>query len=138
MKFTLAVDFINVLRARFCMKALFWRQNFRTKAVFRVWNFWRQSFVQKCVRITLMKLTPEIKEKEDWGRNESVKTIFIELKKSLALKWVIKWKLLWNGKSRMCRNCFENCFFQSSEKCANGILVFRGRIKFELIEFVIG
>ncbi len=31
----------------FRTKAHFWRQNFCTKAVFWVWNFWHQNFVQK-------------------------------------------------------------------------------------------
>jgi len=54
-KSTPVVDFINILRAPF----LVWKQIAKLSLVmFQLCNFWRQNFVQNCVRNMLMKLTP--------------------------------------------------------------------------------
>jgi hypothetical protein len=56
-KLTTEVNFINVLCERFSFKILAPKI---TKLCFGFEIFWRQNFVQKCARKTMMKLTAEV------------------------------------------------------------------------------
>jgi hypothetical protein len=57
---TLAVNYINILHARFLYKSLFWQIFSSFKPTTQLCNFGAKISYKKCARITLMKLTAAI------------------------------------------------------------------------------